>query len=164
MSDVMLTPLDWDDMKTLLQWRNIPSNQIYFREYRPLNDETQGKWYNSLTDDRNTIMFAIVKGNKLVGVCGLCNIDWVNRHAEMSLYIGDGYIDRMIAPNAWKQLENYAIKVLGLKRLWAEIWGFDVKKRDLLIAKGYQLEVTKREAHWHNGWHNAEVYGRLLDD
>lgn len=160
---VELRAIERDDLPGLLSWRNEPENRRYFREYRPLNWETQTRWFDSLTEDRQTQMFGITHQGDLVGACGLCNIDWLSRSAEVSLYIGEGYIDATLAPDALKQLEAYALEVMGLRRLWVEIWGFDELKRALLTQAGYTLEVTKRQAHWDNGWHDALIYAKIFD-
>lgn len=157
---VELRAIEREDLPQMLTWRNNPKNRRFFREYRPLNMKHQTAWLESLADDRNTQMFAITESGELVGACGLTSIDWLARSAEVSLYIGDCYLDEDMAPQALKCLEKYAQSVVGLRRLWAEVWAFDVRKRALFT--GYTLEATKRQAHWANGWHDVLIYGRLF--
>lgn len=164
MPDTELRPLDDRDLITLLRWRNDPQNRKFFREYRPLSLTQHTRWFERLQDDRNTQMFGITNGTTLVGVCGLTGIDWRNRSAEVSLYIGQGYIDDVNAPAALKQLEQYAHQALGLHRLEAEIWRFDIHKKALLEKAGFTREVERRQAHWDDGWRDALVYAKLLGD
>ena len=52
--------------------------------------ENQKNWFEKFVmQDRNTEMFAIVEleNNQLMGACGLCYIDWINRNADFSIYI-----------------------------------------------------------------------------
>lgn len=164
MPEIELRPLDDRDLFTLHRWRNDPKNRRFFREYRPITLKQHTTWFERLQDDRSTQMFAIGNGTTLVGVCGLTGIDWINRSAEISLYIGQGYIDEVNAPIALRLLEQYADDALGLHRLWAEIWGFDATKQALLTKAGYTLEVTRRQAHWDKGWYNALIYAKLLGE
>lgn len=165
---VELQAIEREDLPRLLTWRNDPENRRFFREYRPLNMEHQTAWFEALTHDRRTQMFMITHGGNPIGVCGLTSIDWLARSAEISLYIGDGYIGMMpnhfaFAHLALHILGNYATEVMGLRRLWVEIWDFDIEKRALLEKSGYALEVTKRQAHWSHGWHDALIYARLFE-
>ena len=58
-------------------------------------------------------MFAIVdlSTNELVGVCGLCYIDWINRNADFLIYIGKDslYIDEVYAVDAAKVMMKYGL-------------------------------------------------------
>ncbi len=85
---VGLRAIEKTDLTQLLQWRNIPEFRRFFREYRELSNENQLLWFEKyVMDDPNTIMFAIVElaTEKLIGACGLCYIDWVNRNAAFSI-------------------------------------------------------------------------------
>ena len=102
---VGLRAIEESDLPQLLAWRNQPEYRQYFREFHELSSTNQRGWYESrVLRDPNTIMFAIVRlaDGKLLGACGLCYIDWVNRHADFSIYIGEGgvYIDDTYAIEA----------------------------------------------------------------
>ena len=66
-----------------------------------------------------------------MGACGLCYIDWINRSADFSIYIGykDLYIDDIYAIEAGVLLKDYGLNILNLHRLWAEIYSIDNKKK-----------------------------------
>ena len=92
-----LCPLENEDLEFLRTWRNNPNFRQYFREYREISKDMQAEWYKRTLNDKSTIMFAVrrLSDNALLGCCGLCYINWVNRNADLSLYIGydDLYID-----------------------------------------------------------------------
>ena len=100
-----LRAIEKDDLPMMLHWRNRPQFRQYFREYRELNFMNQEHWFeNIVLKNRNLIMFSIVdiKKGDLLGACGLCYINWINRNADFSLYIGvsDVYIDKKFASDA----------------------------------------------------------------
>ncbi|CAM5561237.1 Spermidine N(1)-acetyltransferase OS=Lysinibacillus sphaericus OX=1421 GN=speG_4 PE=4 SV=1 [Lysinibacillus sphaericus] len=130
---VGLRAIEKTDLTQLLQWRNNPEFRRFFREYRELNSENQLLWFEKyVINDPNTIMFAIVElaTEKLIGACGLCYIDWVNRNADFSIYIGKNnlYIDASFAIEAAQLMEKYGFEELNLHRLWAEIYSIDEAK------------------------------------
>jgi hypothetical protein len=166
-TDIGLRAIERDDLATLLAWRNRANFRRFFREYRELGPEQQENWYRAsvLADDR-TRMFAIVEATsgRLIGACGLCYIDWVNRTADFSIYIGrDGsYIDDHYAPDAGRTLLGYGFDELGLHRIWCEIYDFDIAKQRLLDSLGFGLDGRHRETHWAEGaWHDSLFYGIL---
>ena len=164
---VGLRAIERGDLAALLAWRNLPAFRRNFREYRELGSDQQEHWYKtSVLDDPRVRMFAIVSldGQCLAGACGLCYIDWVNRTADFSIYIGqDGlYIDERLAPDAGRTLLRYGFDELGLHRIWCEIYDFDRAKVRLLEGLGFTLEGRHRETHWAEGaWHDSLFYGIL---
>jgi RimJ/RimL family protein N-acetyltransferase len=165
-----LRAIEVSDLPMLLAWRNTPEMRQFFREHRELNLAQQLKWFDStVNSDPNTKMFAILELNtgKLLGACGLCYIDWINRSADFSIYIGHDclYIDTRFAPDAANVLRAYAFKQLGLHRLWAEVYSFDTKKIDLLTDINFVLEGCHRQTYWHDGsWHDSLWFSHLSTD
>jgi RimJ/RimL family protein N-acetyltransferase len=120
---VGLRAIERADLPTLLEYRNRPHFRRFFREYRELSAEHQGLWFDKLVmSDPGTRMFAIeeIKTGRLLGACGLCYIDFINRSADFSIYIGadDLYIDEVFAPDAARVMIRYGFEELNLHRLW----------------------------------------------
>lgn len=168
--NVRLRAIEPDDLEQLLVWRNQPEFRRYFREYRELSSENQQQWYKTkVLNDPSTRMFSIVadRSGEIMGACGLCYIDWVNRNADFSIYVGykNLYIDDVYAIDAARQLLKYGFEELALHRIWAEIYDFDQAKKKLFDRLGFALEGRHRETHWAEGvWHDSHFYGLLDKD
>lgn len=166
-SFVGLRAIERTDLSILLEFRNKPEYRSYFREYRELSVENQNVWYEeNVMKNPKTIMFSIIEleSNKLLGACGLCYIDWINKNADFSIYIGADnlYIDDKFAPDAALIMAQYGFKELGLHRLWAEIYDFDDPKMNFFETLGFKLEGRHRETHWSEGkWHDSLFYSLL---
>lgn len=162
-----LRSIEKSDLPKLLEWRNQPEYRLFFREYRELSSDHQLAWYNNIVlNDTNTRMFAIVEleTGELIGACGLCYIDWVNRSADFSIYIGKDnlYIDDHYAIDAARTLETYGFEELNLHRLWAEIYSIDEKKIKFLNQLTFINEGRLRETHWTQGqWVDSLYYGKI---
>lgn len=165
-----LRALEKDDLSQLMQWRNKPEFRKFFRETTEINTANQLQWFESVTSkDSIHKMFAIIKldSNELMGVCGLCYIDWINRSADFSIYIGydDIYIDETYAVDASIVMKNYGFGILNLHRLWAEIYSIDESKKKLFNQLGFKLDGEFRETYWYdNKWHNSLFYSLLQSD
>lgn len=160
---VGLRAIEEVDLAQLLQWRNKPQFRLYFREFRELNQTNQKAWFDKyVMQDPNTQMFAIVElaTNELIGACGLCYIDWINRSADFSIYIGkdDLYIDDYYAIEAAKLMVQYGFEELNLHRLWAEIYSIDEKKQIFFNELGFIQEGVFKETHWTEGKWVDSVY------
>lgn len=167
---VGLRDVEKEDLPQLLEWRNRPEYRRYFREYRELGMDSQNAWFEKVVlGDPRTIMFSIVdlEKSRLLGACGLCYIDWVNRNADFSIYIGADnlYIDDKFAPDAAHAMACYGFNELGLYRLWAEIYDFDGAKKIFFEKLGFQLDGRHRKTHWAEGeWHDSLFYSLLLPE
>jgi len=165
-----LRAIELDDLPQLLAWRNTPELRRYFREFRELNSVQQRQWFDhKVNGDASTRMFAIEErvSGRLLGACGLCFIDWVNRAADFSIYLGadELYIDRHLAPDAAIALIRYGFDELGLNRLWSEIYAFDSAKTGFFDGLGFTLDGRHRQTHWAEGrWHDSLFYSLLASD
>lgn len=167
---VGLRAIEKDDLEELKSWRNNPELRKYFRETDEINSVKQEKWFDSINDKNSpNKMFAIVKldTDELMGACGLCYIDNVNRSADFSIYLGykDLYIDEFYAVEAAQLMRNYGFNVLNLHRLWAEIYSIDEKKKKFFDSLNFKLDGEFRETYWYeNSWHNSLFYSLLSTD
>lgn len=164
---VGLRAIERSDLALLANYRNRPEYRRYFREYRELNMDNQNFWYEEIVmKDPKTIMFSIVEleSNRLLGACGLCYIDWINKNADFSIYIGADnlYIDNKFAPDAGHTMARYAFDEVGLHRIWSEIYDFDKLKIKFFEKMGFKLDGHHRETYWHEGkWHDSLFYSML---
>ncbi len=166
-----LAAIERAELKQLMQWRNNPQFRQYFREYRELSMAMQEKWFEQKAlNDNNTIMFSIRRNNddELLGCCGLVYINWVNRHADISLYIGweDVYIDENgYAEDACRVLLGYGFKELGLNKVWTEIFEFDEKKRKLYDKIGFHQDGFLRDNYFFDGkWWSSRILSLLAKE
>ena len=167
---VALRAVEKEDLPYLMEWRNRPEYRQCFREYRELNLQNQEQWFErTVVNDRNTIMFTIVRNDESqerLGCCGLCYINWVQRFADLSLYIGwnNTYIDQEgYAQEACDLLFRYGFGELGLHKIWTEIYEFDEPKYRLYTAMDFHQDGLLRENYFHNGkWWNSRILS-LLD-
>ena len=165
---VGLRAIEEKDLEQLLLWRNQPEMRRFFREYRELGMANQKMWFEQkVLKDEHTRMFAIVSltTGELLGACGLCYIDWQNRCADFSIYIGkDGlYIDKNYAVDAARTMIRYGFEELNLYRLWTEIYEIDEKKKEFFHRLGFIHEATHKETHWTEGRWVDSWYYRLLE-
>lgn len=138
---VGLRALEREDLKYLRDWRNKEDFRRNFREVRELSLTDQEKWFDSIQNTKHiNFMFTIVdlETNEPIGAAGLLYINWINRSADFSFYIGkdDIYIDDKDASlEAVNLLIKYGFNNLNLNKIWMELYEFDTKKIDIFTKK-----------------------------
>jgi RimJ/RimL family protein N-acetyltransferase len=166
-----LRALEQTDLPQTQEWRNREHYRRYFREYRELGMQNQQEWFTAaMVKDDRTLMFGIVElaTGSLIGVCGLCYVNWVHRHADLSLYIGkdDVYIDPEPGGWAWDTLDvllRYGFNELNLHKVWTEIYAFDEKKHALLKAYGFHQDAVLRDNYFYAGKYMDSHVFSVLD-
>lgn len=172
-SDVRLNVVSEKHLDWLRTWRNDATIRARTREWKLLNNIDQKKWYAQIHDRPKWpehLMFSIeikesfsnIIGNSkeaaslsnvldlnseawfMCGICGLTNIDWINRSAELSFYIGsEKYQRRSIGSRALERLKDEAFTIMNLDLIWAEVYEYAItiaeflKKNDFFSAGAY---------------------------
>ena len=66
------------------------------------------------------------------------------------------------AIDAANSLLNYGFNVLGIHRIWSEIYSFDKKKKEFFKKLNFKLDGKHRETYWYyNKWHDSLFYSIL---
>lgn len=165
---VYFTAVNRGSIPQLMEWRNTPELRKYFREYREISDAMQEAWYNSrvLNNDKQ-VDFEIhdLESGKLIGHCGLYYISWVNRTAELTIYIGDMNFRRGgYGKDTLNLLMDYAFKTLNLNRVWCEVFSNNAAV-EVYRKIGFVDEGKLRQHHFENGEYlDCYVLGLLKDE
>ena len=160
--------LEEKDLRQLRDWRNQSYVRKSCREYLLLNMENQVQWFKSLhKKPPNNIMFGIEnKKGELIGVCGLTWIDWKNRNAEVSIYIGEkDWQGKGVANESIDLLLQYGFNTLNMHKIYAMIFAFNEASITLFEKSGFILEGSQRESHYIDGkYWNVLLYGILKEE
>jgi UDP-4-amino-4,6-dideoxy-N-acetyl-beta-L-altrosamine N-acetyltransferase len=123
---IYLSSVEESSLEKLRQWRNKPELRRYFREYREISSTMQKNWFNSrVLDNPNQVDFEIhdKHTDKLLGHCGLYYINWIHRHAEFGIYIGDeDFRQGGYGSDALRTLLKYGFNDLNLNKIWCEVY------------------------------------------
>lgn len=153
---IELYPLE---KKHIQRIREIRNSQIrYLRQKLPITIEEQERWYNeysSLPSPKKNILFSFNRHEAiLAGVCGLTNIDYIVRRAELS-YITDIPEDatcyREIFLDCVRELCRMAFRDLGLKTVFAETYENRPLHIELLREARFVTDGKMRNATYTDG-------------
>jgi len=159
-SEVELRPVESSDLPQLRDWRNSPGLRPYLRERFPLNMSNQARWFESLSN-RQSAMFVIDFHGESVGTCGLVHIDFIDRKAEYSYYIGvPAAMRKGLGYRVARLLFAYGFGELGLHRITSE--DFTKCYAEIDVKWGFRLEGVLRKAHLVAGrWRDSYILSVL---
>ena len=164
---VNLKAVSPDSLQQFMEWRNQPELRKYFREYKELNEDMQKRWYeNRVLGDHEQVNFEIrdKKTNKLIGHCGLYYIDWISRHAEFGIYIGDSdYRSGGYGSSALRTLIKYGFEDLNLNKIWCEVYTNN-DAAHIYKHLGFKSEGKLRQHYYNEGKYWDSIMMSLLKE
>jgi len=100
------------------------------------------------TENGNYVM-AIVdsKSDKLLGNCGLLNVDHINRNAEFGIFIGDGQSrGKGIGEEATRLILDFGFNAINLNHIWLRVFTFNKNAIGLYKKIGFKVIGAKRQS------------------
>lgn len=152
-----LRELNKNDLITINEWRNDPELISSLEApYRFINIDVDNEWYENYLKRRATaVRCAIVEesdSNSIIGLISLINIDYINRSAELHIFIGD-------KKNRGKGIGTFAVNAmiehgfnnLNLRRIELEVLEDNAIAVHTYEKCGFIREGLKRSAIFKNG-------------
>jgi RimJ/RimL family protein N-acetyltransferase len=179
-----LRPLARSDMSQFLAWRQDKQlRQAVLGYHFPVTAEMEAGWFDSMlneqsqriaffsidaSDDRQTDGQSVgsAEPNDVIGFCRLVDIDWISRHAELGIMIGNaGQRGRGVGTEATALLCRYAFDDLNLTRLWLRVEAENKAARRLYSRLGFQEEGRlRRQAYVGGDYRDVILMGLLREE
>lgn len=165
MINISLEPIAKDDLPQMLTWRNDYRIWAYTRQNDLIDEIHHAEWYERQSRDPTVRMYKLVArsggSTSFIGVAGFTSLDFANRKAEFSLYIGPQFQKHGFGEKALGILFEHGFTNLGLNCIWGET--FDGNPASRLFERiGMQREGTVRERYWKDGkFIDAHLYSVL---
>jgi len=167
---VYLRAFEIEDYKKSIKWRN---DQNIWKStggnYFFVSSEREKKWIeNAIFNDKNNIRLAIClkENNKYIGNVNLVNIEWINRQAEFSIFIGEkkewrkGY-----ATEATKLMVDFGFNQRNLNRIYLTVLENNKVAIHLYEEMGFKKEGILREALFKdNKYYNLIIMSILKEE
>jgi RimJ/RimL family protein N-acetyltransferase len=131
-------------------WRNDVRIRKWCRQNDVLFRPAHNAWFDKQCVDPKTQMYAIQHDGRMVGVCGLTDMDLLNRRAEFSIYIGPEHQGGGIASAALKTLFSHGFMAYGLNCIWGETFDGNPAAK-LFLRMGMIYEGKRRDFYFRDG-------------
>ena len=145
---VRFRAIEKSDLAAMARWLNDPEmGQMVVGWSFPVSNASQDAWFErSGADNRNIRLIVETHEGEVIGLTGLWDIDWHNRHALTALKLdGPKVQGKGFGTDAILTLCSYAFYTVGLERLWGEILPFIVASYRAYVEKcGWRVEGRLR--------------------
>lgn len=163
-----LRHLERSDIPTFVRWFNDPEVREYVAINRPMATAEEERWFERHLDDKSGEIFAIeaTDGEQPVhiGNVGLHDIDWVHRHAELGIVIGEkAYWSKGYGSDAIRAVLRHAFHTLNLHRVYLRVYEDNARGIRAYEKCGFKLEGRSREVVFRHGRYYDDLRMSILD-
>jgi RimJ/RimL family protein N-acetyltransferase len=163
-----LRPLDKTDATLVMPWLNDPEVNRTLRTCIPINQVVEEAFIARVSQGDHSLPLVIVlrENDKPIGVTGLHEIDYRNRHAGFGITIGakdewgKGY-----GAEATRLIVGHAFATLNLNRVWLEVYEYNLRGQRAYEKVGFKKEGVLRQDNFREGrYWNTIIMGLLREE
>ncbi|MDT0693614.1 GNAT family protein [Staphylococcus chromogenes] len=166
MEKVILRPIEFDDVSILHTWRNDESLFSQLGSgYFPVSKSEMETWMSNYSKlDKNNVRLIIQFEMRPVGYISLTNINYLNKNAELGIYIGENNMrGKGVAKEALKKLEIFAKNHLGLKKIKLLVNDNNDTALNFYKKQNYRVVGTyKEERYIYNEWIDVTIMEKMI--
>lgn len=161
---IYLSPVNKEDYKKYTEWINnleVSINLGNAHEIYTIDKEKEA------LEEISKNSFAIIekKENKLIGNCGLFNIDQVNQNSELGIFIGEkDYWNQGYGTEALKLLLDYGFNLLNLYNIMLKVYSYNKRAIKCYKKIGFNEIGRRRKARVIGGEKYDEVFMDILSE
>jgi RimJ/RimL family protein N-acetyltransferase len=162
------------DLPSFVKWLNDPEVRRGLTLRMPLSLAEEEEWFAGILKgspyERPMALEIQPDAKKdqwvFVGGCGLIDIDWQNRLAEMGIHIGEKkYWNKGFGTKAMQLLLKHGFETLNLHRLWLRVFESNQSAIRSYEKVGFKLEGKFREAQFIEGkFEDVIIMSMLLSE
>lgn len=165
--DIYLRALDRKDIEQNTLWINSEyvSDIMGYLPVMPITQ--QFEWWEKLKTDIKRYIFAIClkDGDKYIGNIGLGNINYVSRHAMISIFIADrSNHGKGMGSDAMRLIMVFAFERLNLNKVYLQTSSRFVAAIKMYENLGFKKEGIMRQHYYSNGEYEDKILYSILRD
>lgn len=152
--DVYLSPVEPEETSLLMEWINDRETVHFNTYYLPVSKVQQKGWYERMMKSGDAYLFGIRKNRsgKLIGTCQLCNINMIDRNAELRIRIGDKKErGKSYGTQASGLLLDFGFNDLNLLKIYLHVFSGNERAISSYLKSGFRIEGTLKKHAYVNG-------------
>lgn len=162
---VYLSPTDVNDAEKFVKWINDLEITQYTGLSRKIIGITKEKKILEYMIKDSHVNFSIIdkEMDRLIGVCGLFDIDNINDTAKVGIFIGDsGYIGQGYGTDAVRLVLDYGFNILNLENISLGVYGYNKRAIKSYKKCGFKEIGMRREAQFIGGEYQDVLFMDIL--
>jgi len=143
------------------QWMNSPEINRYLESrFYPHSKEDLRAFVSHIADDKNHVFLAMIHkySHQHIGNIKLGPINWIHRHANIGLLIGEkDFWGQGLATEAIQLVVQYAFDTLNLHKLMAGCYADNSGSARAFQKAGFEIEGVRKSHFYHEGSFSDEI-------
>ena len=165
---IRLRAAERNDVKTFYNWVNDPEVTRYLSMYLPLSIVDEENWFNSMSQrpqSEKTLSIEIrnESGWKLIGNCGVFDIDTVTRSGELGIMLGEkDEWNKGYGTEAMMLLVKHCFNTLNFNRVHLRVYAENLRAKRSYEKAGFVEQGRLREAVYKHGKYDDVIVMSVL--
>jgi RimJ/RimL family protein N-acetyltransferase len=167
---IILRPIKVEDTSLFFKWLNDPKIIELVGFYLPITEMQEKKWIEEQgrqhTPSEIVFVIEFISELKPIGFCSLNKINYKDRHAELTVIIGESnFWGKGLGNEIGGLIIKYAFNQLNLNRLYTGVYAFNKRSLKSIVKLGFKKEGQQRQAVFKNGaYHDNILFGLLRSE
>ena len=164
-NSIYIRILEKSDIETTQKWINDPEISKIMGYLPVLSYENQLDWFDKIKNDKSRFIFAIClnENDKHIGNIGLGNIDYINRHCMLNIFI---YCkeDRSkgIGSDATKLVLDFAFSRLNMNKVYLQTSNEYIEAIKMYEKIGFKRDGKLRQHAFYDGCYHDKIVFSIL--
>lgn len=162
---IYLRPVEREDADLVRGWLNDPEIRATLQWYRPLNRKAEEDFIDRVGQSEHDLVLLIVlkEGNRPIGVAGLHEIDFKNRHAMYGICVGcrDEW-GKGHGTAVTRLMVGHAFETLNLNRVGLRVYEDNVRGIRAYERAGFKREGIVRQDNYRGGRYWNTIFMGIL--
>ena len=135
----------YDELMMIRKWRSsVDVNKFMYTDSKPTPEE-QVRWFESTLKDDSCKYMIISYKNIDVGMVYLTDIDYISKHCNWGIYIGEKKYKVGVGAMATYKLINYVFDDLKLNKLISMVLSYNKDAINLNESFGFKQEALYKQ-------------------
>lgn len=140
------------DSDLIYTWKENENLRQTIGTVFPISEYEHEKWFEKKMLDSSSKLFSISYDDIVVGLIGYNHIDYINRNAEIFIFIGDEkYRGKGIGTQALQKIINFSKNNLNLHMIYLYVFSNNEKAINLYKSLEFQSDGILRESKYVEG-------------
>lgn len=168
---IRLRAAEQEDLLQFVEWLNDPEVHSGLAMFQPFSLAEEKRWFERMLDTpaAEHVLVIEVQDNDLwrsIGTCGLHEIDWQSRQAEVGIFIGDkSFWNRGYGTDTMRTILQHGFDTLNLNRIYLRVFSINQRAIRCYEKAGFVREGRLRQAHYQDGEYlDVLMMGVLRDE
>jgi RimJ/RimL family protein N-acetyltransferase len=169
--NIRLRAIDRQDLPRFVEWLNDPEVRRGLLLHLPMSRAEEENWFEDMLKRpavEHPLVIEIQEGTEwiMIGNCGIHNVDWRCRSAEVGIFIGEKRLwNRGYGTNAMRLLLKHGFETLNLNRIALEVYENNPRAVRSYEKSGFVHEGRKRKAMFIEGkYHDILIMSVLREE